>query len=78
MKAGMHDLLTCMICLMCHMCPAQELWLNDNAIGDTGLSSFAEAVSKAPFYLSGNPAIYLSGNPGNSAPVDNALRERKK
>ena len=23
-------------------------------------------------------SIYLSGNPGNSAPVDNALKERKK
>ena len=44
MKAGMHDLLTCTICLMCHMCPVQELWLQSNQIGDTGMKAFADAV----------------------------------
>ena len=44
MKAGMHTLLMCKICLMCHMCPVQALGLNGNKIGDTGMKAFAEAV----------------------------------
>ena len=37
----MCTLLTLNICLMCHL---QTLWLNDNNIGDAGLTALAEAV----------------------------------
>ena len=39
----MCTLLTEMFCLMCHM---QELWLNDNKIGDHGLAALAGALGK--------------------------------
>ena len=57
--------------------PALErLSLEKNQIGDTGLSSFADALGKGA--LDKIESIDLEGNPGNSAAVNNALRERKK
>ena len=50
--------------------------LQANQIGDAGVSALADAVGKGA--LDKIQSIYLQGNPGNSAPVDNALRERKK
>ena len=73
MKAGMHDLPTCMICLMCHM---QWLHLGGNQIGDAGLTALAKAVESGA--LPTCTSIALSRNPGSSAPVAKALRERRK
>jgi hypothetical protein len=58
------------------MCHTQELNLYDNQIGDAGLTALAKAVESGA--LDKIESIFLSGNPGNSAPVDNALKERKK
>ena len=54
----------------------EVLFLENNQIRDAGLSALAEAVGKGA--LDNITSIYLSRNPGNSAPVDNALKERKK
>ena len=69
----MCTLLTQNICLMCH---TQELMLYGNNIGDAGLTALAKAVESGA--LDNITSIYLSRNPGNSAPVDNAMKERKK
>ena len=58
------------------MCCVQTLHLAMNEISDTGLSSFAEAVSKGA--LPKLETVKLYGNPGNDAPVREALQERKK
>jgi hypothetical protein len=58
------------------MCHTQWLDLGGNNIGDAGLTALAKAVESGA--LDKIQSIYLQGNPGNSAPVDNALRERKK
>ena len=57
---------------------AQCTWLDlaGNSIGDAGMSALASACASGA--LDKIQSIYLQGNPGNSAPVDNALRERKK
>ena len=59
------------------MASLQTLVLADNLIGDDGLKALAEAC-RANGALDKIGFINLSGNPGNSAAVDNALRERKK
>ena len=69
----MCTLLTQNIFLMCH---TQVLELGGNQIGDAGLTALAKAVESGA--LDNIASIYLSRNPGNSAPVDNALKERKK
>lgn len=51
------------------------LSLQDNKVGDQGLVNFSEALGKGA--LDKIQSIYLYGNPGNSAPVDNALKERE-
>ena len=69
----MCTLLTQNICLMCH---TQLLSLYGNNIGDEGLIALSTAVESGA--LDNITSIYLSRNPGNSAPVYNALKERKK
>ena len=54
----------------------QELYLGGNSIGDVSLSALADVVSRGA--LDNIQSINLFGNPGNSAPVDNALKQRKK
>ena len=54
----------------------KELNLYKNQIGDVGMQALAGAVSKGA--LASLENIELAGNPGNAAPVDKALRERKK
>ena len=58
------------------MCNMQVLHLFNNKIGDVGLQAFADALGKGA--LENITSINSSRNPGNSAPVDNALKERKK
>ena len=64
MNAGTHPLLSCKICLLCRICPVQVLRLEDNKIGDAGLSSFAEAVSKGGLASLGTLIV---DNPEHSA-----------
>ena len=54
----------------------KKLDLAYNRIRDAGLSAFAEAVGKGA--LPKCTYINLGGNPGSSAPVEKALREREK
>ena len=54
----------------------EELHFAWNLIGDAGLQAFADAVSKWGFPKC--TYINLKGNPGSSAPVEKALREREK
>ena len=54
----------------------EKLGLASNQIGDAGISSLAVALGKGA--LDKIQSINLFGNPGNSAPVDNALKQRKK
>ena len=68
----MCTLLTQTFCFMCH---TQDLNLYDNNIGDAGLTALAKAVESGA--LDKIQSIYLGGNPGNSALVNDALRERK-
>ena len=58
------------------MCNTQYLRLSDNKIGDAGLTALAKAVESGA--LASLERVVLDGNPGDSAPVDKALRERKK
>ena len=58
------------------MCHTQELYLNENQIGDTGLTALAKAVESGALDKLDNVELY--GNPGDSAPVDKALEERNK
>ena len=69
----MCTLLTQNICLMCD---TQELWLEDDNIGDAGLTALAKAVESGA--LDKIEGIYLSSNPGDSAPVDNAVKKAVK
>jgi hypothetical protein len=69
----MCTLLTQNICLMCH---TQSLDLEGNQIGDAGLTALAKAVESGA--LDKIQSIELYGNLGDSAPVDNAMKERKK
>ena len=45
------------ICLLCH---TQELYLNDNQIGNTGLTAFAKAVENGA--LAPGAEVYLMRN----------------
>ena len=60
---------------MCHMCHTQTLDLDNNKIGDPGVTALANACAGGALpkctYLS------LRRNPGNGAPVQKALRERE-
>ena len=58
------------------MCNMQALHLFNNKIGNVGLQAFADALGKGA--LDKIQSINFFGNPGNSAPVDNALKQRKK
>ena len=58
------------------MCYVQELYLNNNQIGNPGMIKLSEALGKGA--LPKCTFIDLRGNLGSSAPVDKALRERKK
>ena len=49
--------MTLNICLMCHL---QTLWLNDNNIGDAGLTALAEAVESGA--LASLESLFLNGN----------------
>ena len=57
---------------------AQLTFLNlgENQIGDSGIKALADAVSSGA--LASLERVVLDGNPGDSAPVNKALRERKK
>ena len=58
-----------------------ELRLSGNQISDAGLSALAKAITPGPNgkgALASLERVVLDGNPGDSAPVDKALRERKK
>ena len=59
-----------------------RLELSFNSIGDAGLTALAEAIKPSAGNASGALAslemVELSGNPGDSAPVDKALKERQK
>ena len=68
----MCTLLTHTFCLMCH---TQELNLYNNQIGDAGLTALAKAVESGA--LASLEMVELSGNPGDSAPVDKALKEKQ-
>ena len=54
----------------------EQLFLRFNQIGNVGMQALAGAVSRGG--LHNIKSFSLLGNPGNSVPVDNALRERKK
>ena len=54
----------------------QYLNLQRNKIGDAGLTALAKAVESGA--LASLERVVLGGNPGDSAPVNKALRERKK
>ena len=53
-----------------------RLRLYGKQIGDQEITALASALGNGA--LDKIKSMYLSGNPGNSTPVDNALRERKK
>jgi hypothetical protein len=69
----MCTILTLNICLMCH---TQELNLYRNQIGNAGLTALAKAVESGA--LPKCTILMLDGNPGDSAPVTKAMKERKK
>ena len=52
------------------------LRLDFNKIGDPGISALAGALGNGALHKI--QSIYLFGNPGSSAPVDAALKNRKK
>ena len=54
----------------------QELDLSINQIGDTGMQALSGACASGALARLDNVA--LSGNPGDSEPVEKALRERKQ
>jgi hypothetical protein len=54
----------------------KKLFLNSNQIGDAGMSAFASACASGA--LDKIQSIELFGNLGDSAPVDNAIKVRKK
>ena len=56
----------------------QKLYLGGNQIGDGGMQSFAAALSGGSGALPNLTHFYLSGNPGNAAPAEKALEDRKK
>ena len=53
----------------------KTLSLRSNSIGDAGMTALASALGNGA--LDNIQSIYLGGNPGNSALVNDALRERK-
>ena len=53
-----------------------ELDLMSNQIGDEGMKAFSAAIDSGA--LPALEKVYLGGNPGNRAPVDKALADRKK
>ena len=71
-NVGMCTLLTQTFCLMCN---TQVLGLGENKIGDPGMIKLSESIGKGA--LPKCTSIYLFGNPGDEAPVQKALRERK-
>ena len=57
MTLGMCSLLTQTFCLMCN---TQELWLNNNQIGDKGLEALSASLATGALALGAN--IYLMIN----------------
>ena len=62
--------------LVCIGPTIQFLNLNNNQIGDVGLTALANACASGS--LAKLTRVLLGGNPGSSAPVDKVLRDRKK
>ena len=58
------------------MANLEQLWLESNQIGDTGMQSFSTAI--ASWALPSLRSMYLDGNLGNDAPAEKALAKRKK
>ena len=54
-----------------------RLNLSSNNIGDAGMDIFAKACASGVLSKCTAGDIHLSGNPGNSAPVDAVMRARK-
>jgi hypothetical protein len=52
----------------------ERLWLNSNQIGDQGMVSFSAALGNGS--LPALEDVDLDDNPGDSAPVDEALTNR--
>ena len=55
--------------------PWQTLYLNNNQIGDAGVTAVAEVIAEGA--MPKLKEVGLRGNPGSSEPVDKALRERR-
>lgn len=53
----------------------KELYLHDNKIGDAGMAAFAGAISSGSLPALGL-GLYMNGNPGSDAPVNEALGQR--
>ena len=58
------------------MCYAQSLDLDDNQIGDAGVTALAGACASGA--LAKLTFVDLGGNPGSSEPLRKVLRDRKK
>ena len=54
----------------------ERLELQDNEIGDNGMKALADACASGA--LASLTNINLHGNPGNSEPVEQAMKARKK
>ena len=54
----------------------ETLWLAGNAISDAGMRELAAAVARGGLPKC-TSQLYLSGNPGRGAPVEEALAQRK-
>ena len=55
----------------------QELYLNDNKVGDVGLTALASVLGSGALPQLKVANVYLGGNPGNAELVKGVLRERK-
>ena len=53
----------------------EELYLGSNAISDAGMRELAAAVARGG--LPKCTGLYLHGNPGSDAPVQQALAQRR-
>ena len=55
----------------------QKLFLNNNQIGEAGMTAFAGAIGTNGA-LPALKAVYLFNNPGDGEPVKKALADRKE
>ena len=76
MSLGMRTCLTQTHRLVCNGPTIQFLGLNNNQIGDAGVTALANACASGS--LAKLTMVSLGGNPGSSEPVDKVLKDRRK